>query len=60
MEISNWTEQLVDIDLVIWKPSNMGLESSTYFKEKIYFMASDFKVEIILKLFSKFSKSNIH
>jgi glutathione synthase/RimK-type ligase-like ATP-grasp enzyme len=34
----DWINIVDDYDIVIWKPYNMGTESSSYFKEKIYFI----------------------
>ncbi len=36
IDADNWIAQLADFDVVIWKPNHMGIESASYFKEKIY------------------------
>lgn len=36
IDTDNWIAQLAGFDAVIWKPNHMGIESASYFKEKIY------------------------
>lgn len=38
LDRSDWTDQVADSDLVIWKPPYMGHEFSGYMKERIYFL----------------------
>jgi glutathione synthase/RimK-type ligase-like ATP-grasp enzyme len=42
----NWMEQVNEYDLLIWKPKFMGMESSQFFKEKIYFIQYILKKKI--------------
>src|SRR5450759_1937889 len=34
----DWLEQLRPLDVLIWKPSGMGVKAASFIKEKIYFM----------------------
>lgn len=34
----NWIQQVNEFDILIWKPKFMGIESSQFFKEKVYFI----------------------
>lgn len=38
LDQDDWIEQINNIDYLVWKPKFMGVESSSFFKEKIYFI----------------------
>lgn len=38
MDKDNWIKQADKYDILIWKPKFMGVQSSQFFKEKIYFI----------------------
>jgi len=38
MDKDNWINQVDDYEILIWKPKFMGIQSSQFFKEKVYFV----------------------
>jgi glutathione synthase/RimK-type ligase-like ATP-grasp enzyme len=42
----NWIEQVNNFDVLLWKPKFMGVESSQFFKEKVYFIQHIMKKRI--------------
>jgi glutathione synthase/RimK-type ligase-like ATP-grasp enzyme len=38
MQAHDWLSQVKDCDAVLWKPPHMGVRSSSYLKEQIYFL----------------------
>lgn len=38
IDTNDWISKIQKFDVIMWKPHNMGVESASYFKEKIYFI----------------------
>lgn len=43
----DWIEKISNYDLVFWKPNHMGVESASYFKEKVFFIETYLKKIIV-------------
>jgi len=47
MEAPDWMQHIKNADMILWKPHYMGIKSSAFFKEKIYFLQHELKKVVV-------------